>query len=80
MEDKSTDTKENLEYAKKVAKENKLNKKFIIVTESYHEYRANKYAKELGISSMGYPAKTERWLWLSYWCREMFALVRDVFV
>lgn len=79
-EEKSTNTKENLKFAKETAKENNLSDKFIIITESYHEYRANKYAKELGIESEAYSAPTEKWLWLSYWFRESFAFVRDIFV
>lgn len=80
QEDKSTNTKENLKFAQQIAKKDKLSDEFIIITESYHEYRANKYAQELGIKSEAYPAQTEKWLWLSYWFRECFAFVRDIFV
>lgn len=78
QENKSTNTEENIKFSEEVAKKNDLSSEFIIITEDYHEYRANKYAKELNIKSEGYPAKTERWLWLSYWFREMFAFMRDI--
>ncbi len=78
-EDKSTSTKENLEYAAHIAKENDISQEFIIVTDGYHEYRGNKYAKKQNIKSQGYPSKSVQGFGFSYWFREILINTYEIF-
>lgn len=78
MEDKSTSTKENMDYSKELLGEYET---VGIVTNGFHVYRAIKIAKKAGISGVsGISAPTNRILWLNYVVRECFALVKEVLV
>lgn len=73
-ERKSTSTIENLEFARDIIKENNLSENIIIITEFYHQYRAGRNAREIGLNSRGYSVSTRGDLFFSYWMREVMAL------
>lgn len=77
LEDKSTSTYENLKFSKKVIENNALNAKIGIVTNEFHEKRANMIARKLGIESFCVPARTAWFLKPTYYLREAFALIYD---
>ena len=60
MEDRSTDTHENLLFS--------------ILTDGFHQYRAHRMATELGLESWSVSGKTRRILIPTYWVREWMAL------
>ena len=77
MEDQATNTIENLQYALNVI-ENRAGRRITrvaIVSSEYHLYRAELFAKQLGLEAEMVPAKTEmiplRW---NYYLREIFAV------
>lgn len=76
MEDKSTTTKENLEFSKKLIAENGLPQKVTLVTDGFHQLRAEMLAEKTGISSpyniSGY---TSWYIVPTYWVREWFGIV-----
>lgn len=75
MEDKSTNTNENLLYSKKL-----LGKadSVVVVTNRFHLYRAKKLAsKQLDKKVMGLGAETGTVLFINYYVREVFATVKD---
>ncbi len=72
-ENEATNTEQNLKLSVNVAKENNMSTDFIIITDGYHQYRANKYAKEYGATSQGYNAKTSLAFWPSAKFREIIA-------
>lgn len=77
LEDKSTSTYENLKFSKAVMEKAGLTGKVGIVTNEFHEKRANMIAGRLGIESTGVPAPT---LWVlkpTYYLREAYALIYD---
>lgn len=74
MEDKSSSTYENLRNSKKIIEENNLNKKITIVTDGYHQLRAEMIAENLGIDAYNISAHTSEWLIPTYWVREWFAI------
>ena len=77
LEDKSASTYENLKFSKAVMEENGLYGKVGIVTNEFHEKRANMIAETFGIESFGVPAPT---LWIlkpTYYLREAYALIYD---
>lgn len=78
MEDKSTSTKENMDYSKELLNEYET---VGIVTNGFHVYRAIRIAKKSGIEGVcGVSAPTNKILWLNYVVRECFALVKEVLV
>ena len=76
MEDKSTTTKENLAFSKKLIAENGLPQKVTLVTDGFHQLRAEMLAEKEGIDSpyniSGYTAFN---VTPTYWVREWFGIV-----
>ena len=75
LEDKSTNTRENLKYSMKVIKENGLNENIAIVSNEFHLYRAGCIAKEAGISYKTIPAPSMLLLLPTYYIRELYAIL-----
>ena len=76
MEDKSKDTKENLIFSQKVIEENALPSRITLVTDGFHQYRAEMLAGQLGIdSTYNISSATPGWLLPTYWVREWFGIV-----
>lgn len=74
MEDNSSTTYENLKFSQKIINENKLSDSIVIVTDGYHQYRAEMFAKRLGIHPANISADTTWWLVPTYWIRELIAI------
>ena len=76
MEDKSTTTKENLAFSKKLIAEKGLPQKVTLVTDGFHQLRAEMLAEKEGIDSpyniSGYTAFN---VTPTYWVREWFGIV-----
>ena len=77
-EEKASSTLENLEFSKKIAEENHLPKNFILVTQGFHQHRAEGYAKKVSVESQGAKAYTSKGLWLGYWARESIAVFAEI--
>lgn len=75
MEDKSESTYENLKFSYEIIDQNKLNRKITIVTDAYHQLRAEMIASDMGIESYNISAKTSWGLVPTYWVREWFGIV-----
>ena len=75
LEDQSTSTSENLRFSGKILAENGLNGTVLLVTDTFHEMRAQYLAQYEGIgSTAAIPAKTRWYLLPTYWVREWFGL------
>ncbi len=74
LEDRSTDTQENLQFSKKILNENGLPNRITIVTDGFHQYRAHQMAKQMGLESWSVSGKTRKILIPTYWVREWLAL------
>ncbi len=74
-EDKSVNTEENIAFSLELAQRESLNQEFIIVTQGYHLYRANRYARDIGIESYGAKAETQAGVAPAYWMREVLAVL-----
>lgn len=59
IEEKATNTKENIEYSYKIIKDKNLNKDMAIVTDSYHQFRAWIIAEKQGIHSDIYAVSSQ---------------------
>lgn len=77
IEGESTSTRENLEFSRQLALEKGLSTDFAIVTNEFHEYRANIAAKKLGLHSGAVPAKTEWWLFPTFYVRELYGILYE---
>ena len=77
MEDKSTSTRENLQYSLDIINNNDLNKDVALVTNEFHEYRAFKIAEKLNIKPAAVPAHTHWWLFSTYFVREWYGVIYE---
>lgn len=76
MEDKSTNTAENLKFSRRLMKGE--NPSAAVVSNNFHIYRAMALGRRQGLSGIqGIAAKTDPYLLLNYMVREGMALVKD---
>ena len=74
LEDRSTDTYENIEFSKKlIPTEAKLG---LVVTNYFHQYRAISIASDQGLNVLGLPAKTPAKAILKSYTREYLAITK----
>lgn len=76
-EDKSTSTRENILFSKKIIEENGLNPHLAIVTNEFHIYRACHIAEKLGLECSAVAARTAFWLFPTYYVREMYGILYE---
>lgn len=74
MEDKSESTYENLKFSCEIIEKNDLCDQITIITDGYHQLRAEMIAAELGIEAYNISADTSWWLVPTYWVREWFGV------
>ena len=75
-EDQSTSTSENLRFSKEKMQEHQIEGSVWIVTDGFHQKRAQYLAKREGLSDTGAVAAYTSWYLLpTYWVREWFGLV-----
>ncbi|MBE6861050.1 MAG: YdcF family protein [Ruminococcus sp.] len=75
MESASTSTNENLAFSKKLIDENHLSPKITIVTDGFHQLRAELIAKKQGYKDIkNLSASTALWLLPTYYVRELFGV------
>ncbi|MBR2045277.1 MAG: YdcF family protein [Agathobacter sp.] len=76
-EEQSTDTEENIGFAKKVIEENGLNESIAIITSDYHTYRASVLAEKVGLDCGAAPGRTAIWLFPTFYVRELYAILAE---
>lgn len=76
LEDQSTNTRQNLEFAQAIMAENQLNEDILIVSDGYHQFRAYLIANKLGMQSSPLSGHTSWWLVPAYCVREIFSLIK----
>lgn len=75
LEDKSTNTRENLLYSQILLKEQGLSGEVTIITSEFHAYRAHREAKWLGIKSYSTPSSTFFVYLPTYYVRELYGIL-----
>lgn len=78
LEDRSVDTRENIRFSAELLKERGIDSA-IIVTNEFHQYRADIYARRNGLTVGHHSGRTPLHNLLNYWVREWAALF-DAFV
>lgn len=77
MEDRSTSTDENFEFSRRVAEQHGLSLSAAVVTQEFHQYRAQLLAKKHGFATVGAVSAHTKWdLFPSYWIRDFVGLCR----
>ena len=74
-EDKSTTTKENLLFSKNIIKKNGLPTTITLITDGFHQYRAEMLAKKIDIDPYNISGYTTWYLVPTYYVREWFGIV-----
>lgn len=79
MEERSTSTDENLRFSMQVIKDNNLPSTITIVTDGYHQLRANIISDKNGINRNGaVSSNTPIEIMLTYWVREWVAIPVEI--
>lgn len=76
VEDHSTNTEQNLQYAAALIAQNGLSDDVVIATDRFHQYRASLFAQKHGLTSSPLACRTDFILSFGYWCREILAVTR----
>ena len=77
MEDKSVSTRENIRFSAELLKERGIDTA-VIVTNEFHQYRADIYARRNGITAGHHSNRTPVYNLANYWVREWAALFSAV--
>jgi len=77
LEDRSTSTQENLSFTLDILEREQLGKDVVIVTNEFHQYRAARMARALGLTPSACIANTPSYLLPTYYLRELYAIVYE---
>jgi uncharacterized SAM-binding protein YcdF (DUF218 family) len=78
VEDRSTSTRENILFSSILIEEHALGNNVIIVTDGFHQYRAQKFAENIGLSPSALTSRTPLLSLPFYWLREIAAITTQV--
>jgi uncharacterized SAM-binding protein YcdF (DUF218 family) len=78
VEDRSTTTRENIGYSSAIIREFSLSKNVAIVTDGFHQYRSQSFAKYEGLSPSALTSSTPFFSLPFYWVREIVAITTQV--
>ena len=76
LEDKSTNTKENIAFSSNLIQEKGLNKDIAVVTDGFHQFRAAYFSKQNNLEYSSLPCKTRWYFTASYYSREILAVIK----
>ena len=77
LEDRSTNTYENIANSRKIIEEEGLNTTVVIATQEFHQYRGQTFARKAGFRDVGpLTCRSPLHLLPSYWIREFAAVCR----
>ncbi len=79
VEDKSASTFENIKFSKEIIEKNGLSSRIAVVTQEFHQYRAQQFAKTAGFTEVGAVTAHTPWELLgSYWIRDFAGICHMV--
>ena len=78
QENRSTSTVQNLQLSADIIEKNNLSRDVLIVTNEFHEYRARLICKELGLNFHSKSSRSSRYTLLTFYTRELMALVKEI--
>ena len=74
-EEKSFDTRENLQFAAQIIRENGLDTHVAIASDNFHQLRGQHFAREAGLVPQSAGCRSPWYLGLGYACREVVGLL-----
>lgn len=80
IEERSTSTRENLEFSKKIMEKEGLSQRVTIITSDFHEYRAQRIGKSLSLDCRAFSGHTPALLMPTYCVREMCGVLYEIFL
>ena len=78
LEDKSTNTLENIAYSNKVIEENGLSTDVLVVTNEFHEYRAKLICDKAGLNFHSSCSRSSFYTFLTYYTRELMGIAKEL--
>ena len=78
MEDKSTNTRENLLFSKELIEKEGLSPIITIVTHDFHQYRATLIAKSIGIEPYNVSGRTFAVFYPVFYVRELAGVLYEL--
>ena len=78
IEDKSTSTEENLSFSKEIIEKQNLSSAITLITNNFHQYRAQKIAERFYSEVYGVSADTPLYLLPMYYLRELGGILVEV--
>ena len=76
VEDRSRNTRQNLTFAREIADRQGLGSQAVIVTQSFHLFRAVRLAEDAGFEAYGLAAETDPIIYPQYYGRELLSLTK----
>lgn len=76
VEDNSSNTRQNFEFALEIAKDNSLGNEFAVITQDFHMYRSMQLAKSMGITTYAVAAESDPLIYPTYYGRELLSLTK----
>lgn len=74
IEDKSTNTDQNIANAKKIIDENGFSTEVAVATSEYHQYRASMICRKNGLEASSVPSASNKWAKPTFFTREVFGV------
>lgn len=78
LEERSTSTEENLAFSAELIRENGLNERVAVITDSYHQYRAKLMGGRAGLQTRAYNAKTPLFIFPTYFLRDLLGVAAAI--
>jgi len=78
VEDRSTSTYENVGFSKIIIEEQNLSRNVAITTDGFHQFRAQRFARDAGLYASALPSNTPVFNLPYYWLRELAAITVQV--
>ena len=78
LEERSTNTYENISFSELIIAENALPRNVVIATDGFHMFRAHNHARQAGLEPSAIPSRTPLRLLPFYWAREIAAILAGV--
>lgn len=80
LEDKSTSTRENIAFSQEIMEREHWKGSMAIVTNEFHEYRAQQVAKKRNLEVAAVNAHTAWWLFPTYYVRELYGIIYEAII
>jgi uncharacterized SAM-binding protein YcdF (DUF218 family) len=78
VEGYSTSTLENIEFSSRIIEEQDLPRNVVITTDGFHQFRAQSFARDVGLNPSALPSTTPITSLPYYWLREIAAITTQV--